>query len=204
MNSERRGKAGLRHRRDLAVAFACGVLVASMVGMAYTAVPLYDWFCRTTGFGGRTQVATAVPTHVQNRIITIRFDANVGGGLPWKLEPERTSMPVRVGEVATVIFTATNLSARETAGVASYNVAPLTVGSYFQKINCFCFTEQRLKPAEKQEWTVVFFVDGSILQDSEQDDLNTITLSYTAYPARPERPLARSEAAAPRGTSSEN
>ncbi len=174
-----------------AVALACGALVASMVGLSYAAVPFYDWFCRATGLGGRTQVAKAAPASVQDRKITVRFDTNVAGGLPWRLEPERAAIEVRIGEVATVIYTATNLAARETAGLAAYNVTPLTVGSYFQKINCFCFNEQTLKPGEKQEWPVVFFVDPSILRDDEQSDLNTITLSYTIYPVRPDRPLAQ-------------
>lgn len=176
---------------NLAVALACGALVASMVGLSYAAVPFYDWFCRATGLGGRTQVATAAPASVQDRKITVRFDTNVAGGLPWRLEPERTTIEVRIGEVATVMYSATNLAARETSGLAAYNVTPLTVGSYFQKINCFCFNEQTLKPGEKQEWPVVFFVDPSILQDAEQNDLNTITLSYTVYPVRQDRPLAQ-------------
>ncbi len=182
--------AGLPRSSNLAVALACGALVASMVGLSYAAVPFYDWFCRATGLGGRTQVATAAPAGVNARKITVRFDTNIAGGLPWRLEPERASIEVRVGEVATVMYVATNLAARETAGMAVYNVAPLTVGSYFQKINCFCFSEQSLKPGETQEWPVVFFVDPSILQDAEQDDLNTITLSYTVYPARRDRSAA--------------
>ncbi|HVY59052.1 MAG TPA: cytochrome c oxidase assembly protein [Xanthobacteraceae bacterium] len=182
------------HRRDLVIAAVCGMFVAMMVGMAYAAVPFYNWFCRTTGFGGTTQVATAAPDHMLPRKITVRFDANVSGGLPWRFEPEQTSVDVHLGEVVTVHYTATNLSARPTAALASYNVTPLTVGSYFTKINCFCFTEQHLKPGEKQELTVVFYVDASLAKDAEQDDLNTITLSYTMYPARDtQRPVAESE-----------
>jgi cytochrome c oxidase assembly protein subunit 11 len=164
-------------KRDLAVAAACGAFVAVMVGMSYAAVPLYSWFCRTTGFGGTPLVA--------DRQITVRFDANIGAGLPWRFEPERTSIDVRLGEVVTIYYTVTNLTARETAGQAAYNVAPNTVGGYFDKINCFCFTEQRLAPGEKREMAVVFYVDPQIIQDAEQADLNTITLSYTFYPLRP-------------------
>jgi cytochrome c oxidase assembly protein subunit 11 len=177
-------KAGAR-RRDLVVAAACGVFVAFMVGMAYAAVPLYSWFCKTTGFGGVPQVAAAGPAQISDRKITVRFDANVGAGLPWRFEPERTSIEVRLGEVVTVYYTATNLSKRETSGQAAYNVAPTTVGSYFTKINCFCFTEQHLAPGEKREMAVVFFVDPELMKDSDQDDLNTITLSYTFFPLRP-------------------
>jgi cytochrome c oxidase assembly protein subunit 11 len=155
-----------------------------MVALSYAAVPLYDWFCRTTGWGGTTQVSKAAPSEVSGRVITIRFDSNVGPGLPWKFEPEVTTMQVRIGEVVTVNYRATNLTARETVGVAAYNVAPLTVGAYFQKINCFCFTDQRLKAGEKAEMPVVFYVDPALLKDREQDDLNTITLSYTFYPVR--------------------
>jgi cytochrome c oxidase assembly protein subunit 11 len=178
-----------QRRRDVMTAAACGVLVAAMVGAAYAAVPLYDWFCRTTGFGGTTQVASAGPSHVLDRKLKVRFDANVAGGLPWRFEPEQTSIEVRLGEVVTVAYRVVNESARETTGVASYNVSPPTVGGYFSKINCFCFTDQRLKAGEKRDMTVVFFVDPALAKDSEQDDLDTITLSYTMYPVRqPERP----------------
>jgi cytochrome c oxidase assembly protein subunit 11 len=177
-------------RRDLAVAAACGAFVAVMVGMAYASVPLYSWFCRTTGFGGTTQVARAAPTEVSGRAITVRFDSNVGGGLPWRFEPEQTAIDVKLGQVVTVYYTVTNQSARETVGQAAYNVAPTTVGAYFSKINCFCFTEQRMKPGEKREMAVVFFVDPELAKDSEQDDLNTITLSYTFYPVRDPQPVA--------------
>jgi cytochrome c oxidase assembly protein subunit 11 len=177
--------------RDLIVAAACGVFVAGMVGMAYAAVPFYDWFCRTTGFGGRTQVATSAPAHVLGRTITVRFDANVTGGLPWKFVPEQNSIEVRIGEVVTVNYRATNQSARATFGQAAYNVTPPTVGAYFQKINCFCFTEQTLGPGETREMAVVFYVDPALTKDWEQDDLNSITLSYSFYPVRdPSRPVA--------------
>ena len=178
-------------RRDLIVAAACGVFVAAMVGMSYAAVPLYDWFCRATGFGGRTQVATAAPRGPTGRSITVRFDANVAGGLPWRFEPEQTSIEARLGEVVTVNYVATNLAARETLGQAAYNVAPATTGIHFQKINCFCFTEQRLGPGEKREMPVVFYIDPALAKDAELSDLNTITLSYSFYALRePARPVA--------------
>jgi cytochrome c oxidase assembly protein subunit 11 len=183
-------------RRDVAVAATCGVLVAAMVGAAYAAVPLYNWFCRTTGFAGTPQVASAAPENVLDRKITVRFDANVLGGLPWRFAPEQNSVEVKVGEVVTVNYTVINEAARETVGIASYNVSPPTVGAYFSKINCFCFTDQRLKAGEKREMAVVFFVDPQLVKDSEQDGLNTITLSYTMYPVRqPEPPRAESRPA---------
>jgi cytochrome c oxidase assembly protein subunit 11 len=171
--------------RDLIIAAACGVFVAFMVGMAYAAVPLYSWFCKTTGFGGTPQVAAVAPAQMSDRKVTVRFDANVGAGLPWRFEPERTSIDLRLGEVVTVYYKVTNLSQQETGAQAAYNVSPTTVGSYFTKINCFCFTEQHLGPGEEREMAVVFYVDTELAKDSEEDDLNTITLSYTFFPLRP-------------------
>src|SRR5262249_29391612 len=173
-----------QRRRDIAVAAGCGVFVALMVGAAYAAVPLYNWFCRTTGFGRTPLIATAAPPHALDRRLKVRFDANVAGGLPWRFEPEHNSIEVKIGEVGTVNYRVVNESARETVGIASYNVSPPTVGAYFSKINCFCFHQQRLKAGEQREMTVVFFVDPQLVKDSEQDDLDTITLSYTMYPVR--------------------
>ena len=184
-------KQPTRTRRDMIVAASCGVFVAAMVGMAYASVPLYDWFCRTTGFGGKPQIATSGPQGPVGRAITVRFDANVIGGLPWRFEPEQNSIQARIGEVVTVNYLATNLAARETAGQAAYNVTPGTTGAYFQKINCFCFTEQRLGPGEKREMPVVFYIDPALAKDAELDDLNTITLSYSFYALRePAKPVA--------------
>jgi len=182
--------------RDTTVAALCGLLVAFMVGASYAAVPFYNWFCRATGFNGTTQVATSAPDGAPlARKIAVRFDSNVAGGLPWKFEPEQTEIQVRIGEVVTVFYTVTNQSARTTTGQAAYNVAPLTVGSYFQKINCFCFTEQTMAPGEKREMPVVFYVDPALVADHENDGLNTITLSYTFYPVKEPapKPLALSE-----------
>jgi cytochrome c oxidase assembly protein subunit 11 len=115
------------------------------------------------------------------------------GGLPWKFQPERTTIDVKLGEVVTVNYIVVNEAARETAGNAAYNVAPLNFGAYFQKINCFCFTEQRMKPGERREMPVVFYVDPALAQDSDARTLDTITLSYTFYPLRePARPVAQS------------
>jgi len=185
-------------RRDLIVAGSAAVFAAAMVGMAYAAVPLYDWFCRATGFNGTTQVATAAPGGVLDRKINVRFDANVSGGLPWRFTPEQTSIEVRLGEVVTVNYLVVNEAARETSGIASYNVTPLSTGAFFQKINCFCFTEQRLKAGEKREMAVVFYVDPALARDPDGADVNTITLSYSFYPQRePQRPVA-DNAPAPR------
>lgn len=197
--SDRNRPPEISRRRNLAVAASCGIFVAAMVGAAYAAVPLYNWFCRTTGFAGTTQVATVAPAHVSDRKITVRFDANIAGGLPWRFEPEQNSVEVRIGDVVTVEYLVINESARETVGQASYNVSPPTTGAYFSKINCFCFTEQRLKAGERRDMTVVFFVDPELLKDSEQDDLHTITLSYTMYPVRQPEPT-RAESAVQNAT----
>jgi cytochrome c oxidase assembly protein subunit 11 len=144
-------------------------------------VPFYNWFCKTTGYGGTTQVAEKAPDHVLGRTLAIRFDSNVAPGLPWKFEPEQNEVKVRIGEVTTVQYKVTNEAAREVTAQAAYNVSPPQVGAYFNKINCFCFTQQTMKPGETREMAVVFYVDPSIVKDHDQDDLNTITLSYTFY-----------------------
>jgi cytochrome c oxidase assembly protein subunit 11 len=176
-------------RSDKIVAVACGFTVAAMVGAAYAAVPFYNWFCRTTGFNGTTQVATAGPAGMIDREVKVRFDANVGPGLPWRFEPEQNEINIKLGQVVTVHYKVINEAARPITAQAAYNVTPLTVGSYFNKINCFCFTEQRLKAGETREMTVVFYVDPAMAKDFDNANTNTITLSYTFYQER-ERPVA--------------
>ena len=185
--------------RDLLVAFLCGGFVAVMVGVSYAAVPLYSWFCRATGFGGTTQIAHSAPAHeVPGRTITVRFDSNVAPGLPWTFEPERRTVDVKLGQVVTIYYAVTNESARVTTGQAGYNVTPPTVGIYFEKISCFCFTQQTMKPGEKRDMTVVFYVDPKLAKNSEEDTLSNITLSYTFYPVRePEQPVAESVSTPP-------
>jgi cytochrome c oxidase assembly protein subunit 11 len=183
MNSKNATEQGPR-RRDILVAAGCGLFAAGMVGMAYAAVPFYNWFCRTTGFAGTPVLAGAAPGRVLDRKITVRLDANVAGGLPWRFAPERNFIEVKIGDVVTVNYIAINDSAREIVANATYNVSPPTVGSYFSKINCFCFTEQRLMPGERREMPVVFFIDPKIVEDAEEDSLDTITLSYTMYQVR--------------------
>ena len=187
-------------RRDLVVAASCGALVAVMVGMSYAAVPLYNWFCRATGFNGTTQVAISAPATVLDRKIIVRFDANVGSGLPWKFAPERTSIEVKLGEVVTINYFIESEAKRETTGVAAYNVAPLNLGAHFRKINCFCFTDQTLKSGEKREMAVVFYVDPELARDPDGEDVNTITLSYTFFPKRePQGSIAQRAPSEPPG-----
>jgi cytochrome c oxidase assembly protein subunit 11 len=196
--SARKPNLSPARRRDIIVAFACGCVVAGMVGAAYAAVPFYNWFCRTTGYGGTTQVAEKAPGYVLDRKVTVRFDSNVTSGLPWRFEPERNTIEVRLGEVVTVYYKVINEAARDTWGQASYNVTPPTVGIYFTKINCFCFTEQHMKPGETRDMAVVFYVDPKLVKNSELDDLKTITLSYTFYAIKPpERPVAQSSPLVP-------
>jgi len=194
--------AAPRLGRDALVAATCGFVVVLMVGASYAAVPFYNWFCRATGFNGTTQVATSAPSSAPlERKVAVRFDSNVAPGLPWKFEPEQTEIQVKIGQVVTVYYNVTNLSARTTTGQAAYNVAPLTVGAYFEKINCFCFTEQTMGPGEKREMPVVFYVDPSIAKDSDNDGLNSITLSYTFYAVRDPapKPVAAREPDRPKG-----
>ena len=185
-------------RRDMIVAGVCGCVVALMVGGAYAAVPFYTWFCQTTGYGGTTQVSEKAPGEVLARTLAIRFDSNVAPGLPWKFEPEQNEIKVHIGAVTTVHYKVTNYAAREITAQAGYNVSPPQVGAYFAKINCFCFTQQTMKPGETREMTVVFYVDPSLVKDHDQDGLNTITLSYTFYRIpNPEKPVAEVPTANP-------
>jgi cytochrome c oxidase assembly protein subunit 11 len=172
-------------------AAVCLVFVAGMVGMTFAAVPLYRIFCQATGYQGTPRRAEAAPTRTINRTITVRFDANVGNGLGWSFRPLQREVTVKAGEVTTVAFRAENRTGATETGSASFNVQPDGVGSYFNKIACFCFTSQTLKAGQTADLPVVFFVDPSIADDHELDDLDTITLSYTFFPAaEPAKPVA--------------
>ena len=159
----------------------CAAFVAGMVGMAYAAVPLYDLFCRVTGYGGTTQRADQAPAETGERRFVIRFDANVAGGLPWNFQPLERSREVVVGEVAQTAYEVVNIAARATAGTASFNVTPQAAGAYFNKLECFCFSDQQLAAGERLEMPVVFFVDPAIANEPELDSITTITLSYTFF-----------------------
>ena len=182
--------------RDIIVAASCGLVVALMVGASYAAVPLYDWFCRTTGFNGTTQVAKSGPNRTLDRKIVVRFDANVGAGLPWTFEPDQRDTTLRIGETVEVRFHARNNSSEAWTGRAAYNVSPHYAGSFFNKLECFCFTDMTLKPGEEIDMPVVFFVDPDIVNQPEFVGLKQLTLSYTFYPSKDDKPVA----AAPAGT----
>lgn len=176
-------------RKHRNVAFSLTVFVAFMVGASFAAVPFYDWFCRTTGFGGVPQIATQSPDKKLERKIRIRFDANVAG-VPWEFQPEVREIEVNIGETFLVHYFATNLSRDETVGTATYNVSPPQAGLYFAKMQCFCFTEQRLGAGEKMPMPVAFFVRPEIEDDSDARQIRTITLSYTFFPVDKPKPVA--------------
>ena len=170
-------------RRNRRVALALGATSVAMIGAAYAAVPLYAAFCKATGYGGTTQVARAAPAARGGRTLSVSFDANVAPGLDWAFEPETPTITLRTGATATVYFRVHNRSARETAAVAVFNVTPEASGAWFDKVSCFCFSEQRLGPNETAELPVVFFLDPRLEQDHTMDDVAAITLSYTLFAA---------------------
>jgi len=177
------GKTTHNHKRDRKglLALSLAGLVAAMVGLSFAAVPLYRIFCQTTGYGGFPQRAEAVPDEVLDLTITIRFDANVDRALPWTFEPVQRVMEVRIGESALAFFRATNNTDQPVTGTAGFNVAPDLAGRYFTKIECFCFTQQRLAAGQSVEMPVTFFVDPKIVDDQSAKNIPEITLSYTFY-----------------------
>nr|WP_170619417.1 cytochrome c oxidase assembly protein [uncultured Ruegeria sp.] len=156
-------------------------VVVLMGGLAWAAVPFYNWFCRVTGFGGTTGVAQQAPDDILDRMVTIRFDGSKAKGMPWEFKPVEREMKVRIGETGLAFYEAYNPTDKPIAGQASYNVTPYSAGGYFQKIACFCFDEQVLQPGERVEMPVTFFVDPEIVEDPEAQYVHTITLSYTFY-----------------------
>lgn len=171
-----------RARSNRIVAASCLTFFAGMVGMAYAAVPLYEMFCRVTGYGGTTQRVEQYSDRVLDRTITVRFDANVSGGLPWDFKPVQRSVELRIGETTQVAYEARNVFTKPTAGRASFNVSPSLAGAYFNKVECFCFTDTTLQPGESMDMPVVFYVDPAIVDVPELAKLKTITLSYTFFP----------------------
>lgn len=173
--------APLRPAQNGRLAAKLALIAATMVGLSFAAVPFYDWFCRTTGYAGTTGVATSASAEILDQTVTIRFDANTDSGMAWEFRPVENQMTLRIGETGLAFFEAFNPTDRTIAGTASYNVAPDQAGGYFTKIQCFCFTEQVLKPHERVLMPVTFYVDPDITRDPEAKFIRHITLSYTFF-----------------------
>ena len=173
--------------KNARTARAMAMLVAGMLALAFASVPLYRAFCQLTGFDGTPLRAEKAPGAVAGEI-GVRFDANINSGLPWKFEPVQETVRIAPGARTQILYRATNLTARTTTGQAVFNVTPETAGQYFSKIECFCFTEQTLKPGQSVDMPVIFFVDPKIREDADTKNIDEITLSYTFYPV--EKPEA--------------
>src|ERR1700733_2242644 len=170
-------------KRNHRIAWIAALTAIAMIGASYAAVPLYAEFCKRTGFAGTTQGARTAPAIRGERSLVVRFDANVSQDLDWTFAPETPSITLRTGATATVSFRVHTRSRRETAAVAAYNVTPEAAGGWFDKISCFCFSEQRLGPDETADLPVVFFLDPGLEHAHEMDDVEAITLSYTMFAA---------------------
>ena len=152
-----------------------------MLGLSFAAVPLYDLFCRVTGFGGTTQISKEAPKIVLDDTINVRLDTNVNSQLDWKFESEANTMEVKPGKVYKIKFNVENLGSEPSSGVASYNVSPSSFGTYFNKIGCFCFEKQTLKAGEKKEFNLTFFLDPKVVDDNKTKNIADLTLSFTFF-----------------------
>lgn len=161
------------------------VAAVAMLGLGFASKPLYDAFCKVTGYGGTTRVAEDNPYEVSDRVIRVQFDSNTSKGLAWDFAPEKPYMDVNVGASNLAFYTATNMSDKTVVATSNYNVSPVKAGPYFSKMECFCFTEQTLAPGETAEYPVVFFLDPLLLEDERLDEITTVTLSYTFFPIEP-------------------
>jgi cytochrome c oxidase assembly protein subunit 11 len=172
--------------RKTRTALLAAFLAATMVGVSFAAVPLYELFCDVTGFGGTPLRAEKAPGAVAGEV-GVRFDANIDPKLPWRFEPIRRTIRIAPGARTQVAYRATNLTARATTGQAMFNVTPAKAGQYFSKIECFCFVEQTLKGGQSFDMPVIFFVDPKIGDDPDTRNIDEITLSYTFYPVETPR-----------------
>ena len=186
-----------KRRGNLGYAIGAASFAIGMIGLTYAAVPFFTLFCRATGYEGTPQRVAGDDTREGHRMLRVAFDTNVGPGLPVRFEPETDAVHVRTGKATTVFFRAENLSDREITSTALFNVTPLVSGAWFDKIQCFCFSEQHLGPHEKAEWPVVFFLDPKLESDPSMAQVELITLSYTLFAA----PAARNAAGAERRAS---
>nr|WP_321462558.1 cytochrome c oxidase assembly protein [uncultured Cohaesibacter sp.] len=169
-------------RANLRLAYGLVAFVGVMVGMAYAAVPLYSLFCQVTGYGGTTRAATAAPATTITREMTVRFDANISGGLSWSFRPETKPVTLKVGETGEASYVVMNMGQAASAGTATFNVTPQAAGAYFNKLECFCFTEQTVEAGATSHMPVIFFIDPDIDKDPDLRFIDTITLSYTFFP----------------------
>lgn len=171
-------------------ALICAGVAMGMTGLAFASVPLYDMFCKATGFGGTPMVGTAGAGVILDRTMAVRFDANVAPGLGWTFTPESPEISLRVGQTQTVFYKITNRTSRTTTGIATFNIAPEKGAAYFVKIQCFCFTEHTLQPGESLEAPVVFYIDPEIAGNRDLDGVNSMTLSYTYFQSKAGQPVA--------------
>jgi len=151
-----------------------------MLGLSFAAVPLYDIFCRVTGFGGTTQVSKQAPSIVLDKIVSVRFDTNVNN-LPWEFKAKTNVIDVKVGQVNKIEFIVENYSNETTSGVASFNVSPASFGKYYNKLGCFCFEKQELKAGEKATYVMTFYLDPEMVNDATTKNLEDVTMSYTFF-----------------------
>lgn len=181
--------SGRKGRNNAAVVLMCLAFVGGMGAMTAAAVPLYNLFCKVTGYNGTTQRVEQYSETILDKTMNVTFDANTSSGLNWEFKAARPITP-KIGETVQVSFTATNRSSQPTTGTAVFNVTPMEAGAYFNKVQCFCFTETTLQPGETLEMPVVFFIDPEVTKAEETKDIGTITLSYTFYPSTPGKPVA--------------
>jgi cytochrome c oxidase assembly protein subunit 11 len=177
-------------RNNMAVLISCLVFVGAMVGASYAAVPLYDLYCRVTGYNGTVQQVEQASDVVLKQRIRVEFDTNVASDLNWDFKPAQNYVEPRIGETVKVAFRVTNRSTREKTARSVFNVTPMVAGAYFNKLECFCFTDVTLKPGETREMPVVFFVDPDIVNPQETKDMKVLTLSYTFYSSQKQKPVA--------------
>lgn len=194
--SENAGTPKKQGRNNGAVVMMCLSFVFGMGAMSYAAVPLYRIFCQVTGYNGTTQRVDQVSSVVLDRTMRVTFDANVAPGLQWEFKPVEREVNPKIGETIQVNFTAENCSNETQRGQAVFNVTPGEAGVYFNKVQCFCFTETDLKPGEKLDMPVVFYIDPEIVKAVESKDIHTVTLSYTFYPKEGPKPVASNEGGA--------
>jgi cytochrome c oxidase assembly protein subunit 11 len=179
-----------KQKANWIVAACCLAFFGGMIGVTFASAELYTLFCKATGYGGTTQRVEQASDKILDRKITVRFDANVAPGLPWDFKPMQRSIEMKIGETVKISYSAENLFGAPSRGKAIFNVQPELAGSYFNKLECFCFTDTLLKPGQVLEMPVVFFIDPEIVNEPDLKNLDTITLSYTFFPSSDEKPVA--------------